>query len=66
MRPWHPPTDAPLCGSILIVANCKLLWLRSVHTDCSSDNDKGNERMGYIGPYGSVHMETCDKGNFNP
>ena len=23
-------------------------------------------RMGYIGPYGSVHMETCGKGNSNP
>ena len=23
-------------------------------------------RMGYIGPYGSVHMETCGKGNGNP
>ena len=23
-------------------------------------------RMGYIGSYGSVHMETCSKGNGNP
>ena len=23
-------------------------------------------QMGYIGPYGSVHMETCGKGNGNP
>ena len=22
-------------------------------------------RIGYIGPYGSVHMETCSKGNSN-
>ena len=40
--------------------------LRPVHTDCGNNNDNGNGRMGYIGPYGSVHMETCGKGKGNP
>ena len=25
-----------------------------------------SSRMGYIGPHGSVHTETCGKGNSNP
>ena len=40
--------------------------LSSVHTDCDNGNDNGNGRMDYIGLYGSVHMETCGKGNINP
>ena len=40
------------------------LELSPVHTDCDNGNDNG--RMGYIGVYGSVHMETCGKGNINP
>ena len=44
----------------------ELYFLSPVHTDCDNGNDNGNGRMGYIGLYGSVHMETCGKGNINP
>ena len=42
---------------------------RLVHTDCATATETQiffPSRMGYIGPYGSVHMETCDKGKGNP
>ena len=50
-----------------LFSGCKrMLSYSPVHTDCDNGNDNGNGRMGYIGLYGSVHMETCGKGNINP
>ena len=43
--------------------------LRPVHTDCATAIETQIffiSPMGYIGPYGSVHMETCGNSNNNP